>query len=242
MRKIAGFLIIAVLTTAANVSFASQIDVITAALDKAQTRDDIVRQVAKLDTLARTAPSQGVYQQLGRALYLLGEGEKENKQKLDYLGRSLAASKEALKENPSDAVSLYWKAMALLQEADAVGSLRALSDVNEALGDLKTVSAKAPQYDSAGAYRSWGKVLIEAPGWSLIGDKKKGLALLLKAKGIAPSNLVNSLYLAQAYLKNDMKGNARAQLQYVLSAPVKKGDRDAAETKAKAAKLLREAK
>ncbi len=225
-------------------SFAAQhspVGAITSALDKARTKDDIVRQVARLDTLAKSAPSQGVWQQLGRALYLLGEGEKDDRRKLDYLGRSLAASKTALADDPSDSVSLYWKAMALLQEADVVGGLGALSDVREALRDLKTVSKSAPAYDGAGAFRSRGKVLIEAPAWSLIGDKKKGLELLVRAVNIAPGNLVNRLYLAQAYLKNGMKANARTELQYVIQAPAKKGDTDDAGTKAKAVKLLKEA-
>ncbi len=228
-----------------GISFAaqpSQVGVVTSALDHAKTRDDIVRQAAKLDSLVKSAPSRGVYQQLGRALYLLGEGEKNYKRKLDYLGRSLSASKTALRENPSDTVALYWKAMALLQEADVVGGLHALSDVREALRDLKSVSELAPKYDDAGAYRSRGKVLIEAPAWSLIGDKKEGLKLLVKAVNIAPANLVNRLYLAQAYLKNDMKADAAAELEYVINAPAKNGDKDDAETRAKALKLLKEAK
>jgi tetratricopeptide (TPR) repeat protein len=225
-----------------GVSFASQISDISAALDKASSRDDIIRQAAQLETLVKSSPSQKVYQQLGRALYLLGEGEGNKNRKLDYLKKSLDASGEALRENPADAVSLYWKAMALLQEADVVGGLKALSDVKQALRGLETVSAREPGYDYAGAYRSRGKVLIDAPGWSFIGDKKKGLELLLKAKEIAPENLVNRLYLAQAYLKNGMKDKARAELGFIVAAPARKGDKDAADTKADAAKLLKEAR
>ncbi|MGC2423361.1 MAG: hypothetical protein WA666_03290 [Nitrospirota bacterium] len=225
-----------------GVSFAAQVGDITAALDRASSRDDVIRQAAQLESLIKTSPSQKVYQQLGRALYLLGEGEGDKNRKLDYLNRSQGASQKALKENPGDDVSLYWKAMALLQEADVVGGLKALSDVKQALKDLETVSVRDPKYDYAGAYRSRGKVLIDAPGWSFIGDKKKGLELLLKAKEIAPENLVNRLYLAQAYMKNGMKDKAQAELGYVLSAPAKKGDNDAADTKAQAAKLLKEAR
>jgi tetratricopeptide (TPR) repeat protein len=225
-----------------GVSFAAQIGDIAAALDKASSKDDIIRQVAQLESLIKTSPSQKVYQQLGRALYLLGEGEGDKNRKLEYLKKSFDASEKALKENPGDAVSLYWKAMALLQEADSVGGLKALSDVKEALRDLETVSVREPDYDYAGAYRSRGKVLIDAPGWSFIGDKKKGLELLQKAKEIAPENLVNRLYLAQAYLKNGMKDKAQAELGFIVAAPARKGDKDAADTKAQAAKLLKEAR
>jgi tetratricopeptide (TPR) repeat protein len=225
-----------------GVSFASQIGGITAALDKASSRDDIIRQAAQLEAMVKSSPSEKACQQLGRALYLLGEGEGDKDRKLDYLKKSLDASGEALRENPGDAVSLYWKAMALLQEADVVGGLKALSDVKQALRGLEIVSAREPGYDYAGAYRSWGKVLIDAPGWSFIGDKKKGLQLILKAEEIAPENLVNRLYLAQAYLKNGMKDKARAELEFVISAPAKNGGKDAADTKAQAAKLLKEAR
>jgi tetratricopeptide (TPR) repeat protein len=225
-----------------GVSFASQVGDITAALDKASSKDDIARQAARLEAMVKSSPSEKADQQLGRAFYLLGEGETDKTRKLGYLKKSLDASGEALKENPGDAVSLYWKAMALLQEADAVGGLKALSDVKQALRDLETVSTREPGYDHAGAYRSRGKVLIDAPGWSFIGDKKKGLELLLKAKEIAPDNLVNRLYLAQAYLKNGMKDEGRAELEFVISAPAKNGGKDAADTKAQAAKLLKEAR
>lgn len=242
LRGLTLLLLASAIFSLSGVSFASQVGDITAALDRASSKDDIIRQVAQLETLARSSPSQKVYQQLGRALYLLGEGEGNKNQKLDYLNKSQGASQKALAENPGDAVSLYWKAMALLQEADLVGGLKALSDVKEALRDLRTVSAREPKYDFAGAYRSWGKVLIEAPGWSFIGDKEKGLELLLKAKEIAPENLVNRLYLAQAYLKNGMNDNARAELGFIVAAPARRGDKDAADTKAQAAKLLREAR
>jgi tetratricopeptide (TPR) repeat protein len=225
-----------------GVSFASQVGDIAAALDKASSTDYIARQAAQLEAMVKSSPSEKVYQQLGRAFYLLGEGETDKTRKLGYLKKSLDASGEALRENPGDAVSLYWKAMALLQEADVVGGLKALSDVKQALRDLDTVSAREPGYDYAGAYRSRGKVLIDAPGWSFIGDKKKGLQLLLKAKEIAPENLVNRLYLAQAYLRNGVKDKARAELEFVISAPARKGDKDAADTKAQAAKLLKEAR
>jgi tetratricopeptide (TPR) repeat protein len=242
LRGLTLLLLASAIFSLSGVSFAAQVGDITTALDKASSRDDIVRQAAQLETLIKTSPSQKVYQQLGRALYLLGEGEGDKNRKLDYLKKSLDASEEALKEDPGDAVSLYWKAMALLQEADVVGGLKALSDVKKALRDLETVSAREPKYDYAGAYRSRGKVLIDAPGWSFIGDKKKGLELLLKAKEIAPENLVNRLYLAQAYLKNGMKDKAQTELGFIVAAPARKGDKDAADTKAQAEKLLKEAR
>ncbi len=178
--------------------------------------------------------------QLARAYYLMGESEKAKGPKLKYLDHAIAASDRALRASPGAPHALYWRSMALVLEAGVVNTLRALGMVREALRGLEKVSSVDPAYDSAGAYRSRGKVLIEAPAWAFIGDRKKGLALLIKARAIAPGCLVGRLYLAQAYLKNGMKAEARGEIGYILAAPVEKGSRDDLEVKDDARRLLTE--
>lgn len=216
---------------------------VTAALDRARGVSEVSRLVASIEPLASNrekADYPAAATQLARAYYLLGEDEGSDKKKTEYMDKAIGAADGALGAEPESILALYWRSMAQLQKADAVGGLTALSLVKDALRGLEKVAVSDPQYDDAGAYRIWGKVLIEAPAWAFIGDRKKGLALLLTAKDIAPKSLLNRLYLAQAYEKNGRDGDALAELSYIEDAPVNKAKPgDDLEVKKEAARLAR---
>ncbi|HLB24935.1 MAG TPA: hypothetical protein VJM83_01270 [Nitrospirota bacterium] len=158
--------------------------------------------------------------ELSRGHYLAAEAEKDKGIKLARLEKSISAADRALKKDPDAPRPLYWRSMALLLKAELTGGLKALGMVKDALRGLEKVSRAEPLYDDAGALRGRGKVLIDAPRWAFIGDRKEGLKLLEKAKSLAPDNLTNRLYLAQAYMKNGMRGAALREAQSIISAPV----------------------
>ncbi len=209
----------------------------TSAMDRTESASQVAEQAIKLEAYVggQQNPPADALVQLARAYYLLGEAAKDKKKRAALFDRSVNYADRALKTAPGDYIATYWRAMSLLQKADLTGGFAALGFVKDALKGLEAVSRKDPAYDSAGAYRSWGKVLIEAPGWAFIGDKKKGLELLLKAKKIAPNLLVNRLYLAQAYKANGMRGEAAAELEYITASPAK--TKDDLSTKEEARKL-----
>lgn len=199
---------------------------VASALDRAEEPRVFAEQAAQLETFIKgqqNSPADALAQ-LARAYYLLGEAEQDKKKKPAYLDKSVNAADRALKAAPGDYIATYWRSMSLLQKADLKGGFSALGYVKDALKGLEAVSQKDPSYDFAGAFRSRGKVLIEAPGWAFIGDKKKGLELLQKAKKIAPNLLVNRLYLAQAYKANGMPGEAMTELVYINGAPARTND------------------
>jgi len=208
-----------------------------AALDREENPSRVADQAIRLEAYiaGQQNPPADALSQLARAYYLLGEANKDKKKRAVLFDKSVNTADRALKAAPGDYIATYWRAMSLLQKADLTGGFAALGFVKDALKNLEAVSKKDPAYDSAGAFRSWGKVLIEAPGWAFIGDKKKGLELLLKAKKIAPGLLVNRLYLAQAYKVNGMRGEAVKELEYISAAPAK--TKDDLETKEEARKL-----
>lgn len=234
------FLAAAVLILSGTAFAASARDV-TSALDRAHTQQDFLRQAGVIEGSLRQSKSQPpeMLAQLSRAWYLMAEAEKNNDRKLDYTNKSIDAADRALRADPGKTHALYWRSMALLQEADISGGFTGLRDVKAALKGLEAVSAKEPAYDSAGAYRSWGKVLIEAPAWAFIGDKKKGLELLRKATEIAPYTLVNRLYLAQAYKANGQVDNARKEIDYIRKAPLGSDPAGDREIKQEAEKLYK---
>lgn len=222
-------------------SFAASVHDVTSALDRAQKQPDFLRQAAVIEGSLRQSksPPPEMLAQLSRAWYLMAEAEKDDNRKLDYARRSVDAADRALRANPGETHAVYWRSMALLQEADVSGGFTGLRDAKAALKGLEAVSAKEPAYDSAGAYRIQGKVLIEAPAWAFIGDKKKGLELLEKAKEIAPGTLVNRLYLAQAYKANGLADQAKAEVAYIRRAPLGSNPDDDREIKQEAEKLLK---
>jgi tetratricopeptide (TPR) repeat protein len=211
---------------------------ITGALDRAHGSADISRQLPALEAMAAgPRPPVEALTELSRAYYLLGEAEKDKPKKAAWLDKAVAEADRAIKAAPSSSHALYWRSMAQLLKADISGPIKALGYVKEALRGLEAVSLAEPAYDSAGAYRSRGKVLIDAPSWSFIGDRKKGIVLLEKASAIAPGSLVNRLYLAQGYLKDGNKARARDELSFIKSAPVDDKNKDDLEVKEEAKKL-----
>lgn len=219
---------------------------LTAALDRAQKPAEYARLAAELSVKASCAEAEGgsdagALTQLGRAYYLLGEEEADRTKRLAYFNQSVDASDRALNARPGDTHALYWRSMAFLQKADIVGGMTALGLVKRALKAFGEVAAKDPSYDRAGALRSHGKVLMEAPAWAFIGDKKRGVDLLEKAKCVAPDSLLNRLYLAEAYNVTGRKPEAVAELKYIAGAPLDPvRPADDANVKKDAARLLKE--
>ena len=222
-------------------AFAASVREVTSALDRAQTQSEYLKQAKSIEETPRQPKPQPpeMLAQLSRAWYLMAEAEKDKQRKLGYVQRSIDAADRALRAAPGETHAVYWRSMALLQEADVSGGFTGLKDVKAALKGLEAVSAKEPAYDFAGAYRSWGKVLIEAPSWAFIGDKKKGLELLKKAKELAPGLLVNRLYLAQAYKANGLLDKSKKELEYIRKAPLGNNPTDDRQVKEEAEKLYR---
>ena len=241
LKAFACFLLAAAVFSLSGTSFAASVQEITAALDRAHTQQEFLKQASIIEASLRqskSAPPE-MLAQLSRAWYLMIEAEKNKDRKIEYIKKSIEAADRALRADPGETHAIYWRSMSLLQDADVSGGFTGLKDVKAALKGLETVSAKEPAYDSAGAYRSRGKVLIDAPAWAFIGDKKKGLELLKKAKEIAPGNLVNRLYLAQAYKANGLTNQAIEEIEYIRKAPLGSDPADDREIKQEAEKLYK---
>jgi tetratricopeptide (TPR) repeat protein len=88
--------------------------------------------------------------------------------------------------------------------------------------ESRTVIAIDPQLEDGGGYRVLGRLHSEAPkvpfltGWI---DRQEAIRDLRKAVEIAPDNLVNLLFLAEAlHEHSDMDGEARGLLEKVSAA------------------------
>jgi len=204
-------------------AWASALEDITAALDASE---DIVEiksyeaELVKLTEVSTGAEKVPVLVQLARARYLLGESESlGDGERIGYLDGAISAADKAMALDPDDGWGLYWKSMALLMKADVDGGISSLGMVKDALKGFETVQKSEPAYDDAGAYRSHAKVLIEIPSWTFMSDSEAAVRMLEKAVEIAPGSILNRLYLAQAYVEEDRRDDARAELEYLLKSP-----------------------
>jgi tetratricopeptide (TPR) repeat protein len=214
------------LALTASAAYCAELAELTSQLDRAQWPAEFARVAARLEIMASPGEDgglivpEGALTQLARADYLIGEAECDKKKRLAFFNKSIAASDRALAGSPDDIRALYWRSMACLQKADIVGGISALGLVKHALKAFEEVAAKDPAYDRAGALRSHGKVLMEAPAWAFVGDRVKGVALLERAKSIDPASLLNRLYLADAYAETGREPEARTELMFIMSAPL----------------------
>lgn len=211
---------VAWLAAMAGAALAANAKDIAAELDRAETQEAFASAAGRLSLIAEDGSDPDALVQLGRAYYLLGEAECDKTRRMGYLDKSIEASEKALKARPDNVHALYWGSMAFLQKADLVGGLSALGLVKKALKGLEEVACKDEGYDRAGACRSHGKVLMEAPAWAFIGDKKRGVELLEKARAIAPDSLLNRLYLAEAYNETGREAEALKELKFIIDAPL----------------------
>jgi len=204
-------------------SYATRLDDIEASLGTSEDVSDIMKCESELARMAEASsgPAKAVVLcQLARARYLLGESVSfGDDERIKFLDGALKAADSAATINPKDTKPLYWRSMALLMKADVDEGISSLSMVKDALEGFKLVQDSDPGYDNAGAYRTHAKVLIEIPSWTFMNDTDEAIVMLEKAVKLAPDSLLNRLYLAQAYNKDGRRGDAYAQVKYILAAP-----------------------
>jgi tetratricopeptide (TPR) repeat protein len=222
----AAVLTIAILVSFALTSEASRLDEISAGLDVSEDTGEYLKyetELAKMSDAASGLDKAAVLCQLARVRFLLGESESfGDKERLKFLDDAIQAADKAMSINPTDNRPLYWKSMSLLMKADVDNGFSSLGMVKDALEGFKVVQETDPSYDDAGAYRSHAKVLIDIPSWTFMADTAAAIKMLKKAVKLAPGSLLNRLYLAQAYNKDGRRGEAYAEVKYILAAPENK--------------------
>jgi hypothetical protein len=94
--------------------------------------------------------------------------------------------------------------------------LSGLTDIDEIRKSLETVIKIDEKYQGGSVYMALGQLELETDGFLLGGDKKKALEYLEKGFQINSENSMLRLRLAEAYIANNRKADARKQIDYIL--------------------------
>jgi len=132
-----------------------------------------------------------------------------------------------VKDHPSAAEPLIWKAIVFSSFAKAKGGLGALSLAEQAR-DAALAAAKIDDKAlDAGAYTALGALYFKVPGWPIgFGSDKRAKEYLDRALAIAPDAVDVNFFYGEFLLEQGDKKRARTFLEKALQAPPRPGRDD----------------
>ncbi len=174
---------------------------------------------------------------LSRAWYWVGSHTPEDKA-LEPFEKAVEAGKKAVAIDPESIQAHFWLGVAYGSYGKAKGIMKSLSLVDPIKEEMALVIKKDPKFEAGGAYRVLGRLYFKLPGL-FGGDNDKAIENLKTAVQHGPQRWLNHIYLAEVYIKEDLKPEARKLLQEVVAGPAEAGlEAEYADWKAEAQKLL----
>ncbi|HHW11105.1 MAG TPA: tetratricopeptide repeat protein [Firmicutes bacterium] len=178
---------------------------------------NVQRSIELLRQVIEREPSNAeAYWRLARSLRWVAEKSTVNR--LQKYEEAMKAAEKAAELNPNNADVQFWLAACIGswgEERGVLQSLFAVKPIKEALDRALEID---PNY--ADAYYVLSQLYRKAPGRPLsIGNKKLALEAAQKAVRLEPDNTSFVLELAEAQLANNMKAEAKKNLELVLSMP-----------------------
>jgi len=193
-------------------------EVITQADRLFEDRRDItnLREAIKLLAKARleNQRSYEVEWRFARANYFLGRHSTDEKESTKAFEDGKKAAKNAAGMEPAKVDGHFWFGANLGGQADRSPLMVGIKSVDEIRDAMNKVIAIDPAYQNASAYGALGKV--ELATRLMGGDIVKAVDYLQKAIELDKDNGDVRVYLAEAFLAQDKKAEARKHLEYVL--------------------------
>ena len=156
-----------------------------------------------------------------RACYWLAERAghaKDEKKQLEQAEQGITYAKHAIFVDTQSAEGNYYLALNYAMRADA-SKATGLSLVKPMLEALKRTDELDDELDYGGARRVMGQIYMSAPPWpTSVGDVEEAIEQLEDVIEDFPNYPENHLVLAEAYIKTRKYGDARKQLNIVLTA------------------------
>lgn len=161
------------------------------------------------------------YQWLWRAAriyYYVGDEAGKN-EKMAYFQKGINVALRAVSAEPNAVEGHFWLAANYGGYSELTGMLKALQTVKKIRAEMETVLRLNDRYQDGGAYLALGEMDKELPR-IVGGNLSRAITRLEQGLKVAPQNLEIKLALADAYLENGRKEDARRQLQEIISRPV----------------------
>jgi tetratricopeptide (TPR) repeat protein len=156
---------------------------------------------------------------LARMAYWLGTHGPEG-QRRNTLEQGVEAARAAATIEPAKPEGPFWLAANMGALAESLGlraGLKYRKPIKEA---LETVLRVDPAYQNGSADRALGRWYARVPGL-FGGSNKEAEAHLQKSLQYDPDSTISHFFLAELFLDQGRKSEARAELQKVIDAPFK---------------------
>jgi tetratricopeptide (TPR) repeat protein len=133
-----------------------------------------------------------------KALFFVGRGAANDKEKLRFFSEAVAQAKEAVRLGPESVEGHFWLAANLGEYGQARGVLKSLFLKNDIKRELDAAIRIDDRFDCGASYIAMGRIYYRAPR-IFGGDLKRSRALLEKAREMCPRTTTTLLYLAETY-------------------------------------------
>lgn len=212
----------------------SQVDALATNADQIyatqpHTEANIAQAYALMDRAARGARDTDPrrYEYLWKTMRLttwLADHVQESKQRSDYAKEGIDLGNTAVQLKEDGVEGHYYRAISVglfARENELYGM--------DAMRQMQTEAMRAidldPSFDFAGPHRLLGALYLRAPGPPTgVGSVIKSIRYLKNAVEMAPDYPPNTLFLAEAYIKNGQNSDADALLSKLLQSPLSIGD------------------
>ncbi len=161
------------------------------------------------------------YGLLSEINYWFGEYAADAADKIAFFNEGVECGKTGTEINEDSLESNFWLAVNSGSYGQEKGIMQSLAMISP----IKAAAEKALELDEnyfyGGPWRVLGRLYHKAPGFPFsIGNGKKAAECLEKAVDLGPKFFLNRLFLAEVYLSNRDKAQAKEQLEWILNAPL----------------------
>ncbi len=150
--------------------------------------------------------------QYGRACFDLAEYSTNDTERAELAEQGIAASRQAVAQDPKSAPAHYYLGLNLGQLARTRG-LSALKIIKEMETEWTTAAELDSRFDRAGPERCLGMLYRDAPAFVSVGSRTKARRQLSRAVELVPHYPENRLELIEADVKWNNRPDARRELE-----------------------------
>ena len=178
---------------------------------------DRVREGLKVLRSAR-AQDPGNYEvawRTARLAYTLGDKSKDDDERAKAFAEGVVAGKAAAAAEPQKPEGHFWLGANTGGEAQVLGPLSGLASAKELRQRMETVIKLDEDFQGGSAHMVLGRLDTELPSM-LGGDVKRAVATLEQGLRYGEQNSLLRLRLAEAYLADKRRDDARRELNFIL--------------------------
>ena len=189
------------------------------------------------DILAFDPNYADTYWKIARAYYWIGNQKSGDSDRLKAYKNGIHFAKLGIEKDADSVGCHFWLAVSYGKYGEVKGIMQSLQLIDPMKAELKTVIKLDDSYWDGGAYRVLGRLYFKLPGVKG-GSNEKAIEHLNKAIKKGPKNLMNHRFLAEVYIDEGRKDEAKEILNKILEMPLRAGDEPESKMEKKKAKEL----